>query len=164
VIPPAAAPHECAKGRAFEEVSVKLDNVGKTLGDLTIEMTRVADRTGNLEAVSKEMSTCIKALTESTIRLQENVITRDQFYGKIEEIQDKSNAAQQAMCDACNTKHNALEARLDATDGKATKAAEIAKGHTWQLRWIWGLLASILGGAILLGLGLLFQHLAGRGA
>jgi hypothetical protein len=154
--------HECSKDEAFKEVSNKLEGVKGNLSDLTLKIALVADTTGELKEVSKEMSGCIRALTESSIRLQENVITREQFYGKIQEIQDKSNAAQQAMCDACNGRHEALESRLDTTDGKATTAAEVAKGHTWQLKWLWGILGSIIGGLILLGVGLILQHFMGR--
>ena len=153
--------HDCTKDKAFKEVSDKLEGVSGRINDLTTKVALVAETTTELKDVSKEMSGCIRALTESSIRLQENVITREQFYGKIQEIQDKSNAAQQAMCDACNGRHEALETRLDVTDGKATTAAEVAKGHTWQLKWLWGILGSIIGGLVLLGIGLALQHFMG---
>lgn len=155
--------HECSKDDAFKEVSNKLEGVKGNLSDLTLKIALVADTTGELKEVSKEMSGCIRALTESSIRLQENVITREQFYAKIQEIQDKSNAAQQAMCDTCNGRHEILEKRLDLTDGKVTTSVEVAKGHSWQLKWLWGLLASVIVGVGLIALGLIFEHLIGRG-
>lgn len=158
--------HVCEKDEAFVALTKKIEDVGHTVAI-------VQGHTVDLKEATKEMSTCIKALSEASIRMQSNQVTRDQFYGKIEELQEKNNAAVATMCAACLAKHTTLDARIDKQDTRmdgqdvrmTAQAGEIngvkttIERHDGMFRWLWGILAAIIVAIFMFGLTSVYQHL-----
>lgn len=136
--------HECTKDEAFQEVSKNLADVGKQVGKMAMEIALVKKDTGDLKEVTKEMATCIAELTKSSIKTGENLITRDQFYGKIEEMQKSYVIEHTEFCNKCVERHTALEKRLDARAEEISKMKTTVDGHESQFKWQWGILAAII--------------------
>jgi len=148
------ADHDCTKGEEFKEVSRKLE-------DVVVGLSLVTSNTHDLKEATKEMSLCIKALSESSIRMQTNQVTREQFYSKIDEIQAKNSAAVMTICKECKEKHDSIERRADRVDQDLTAIGTVQKGHDKTFRWMWGILASIIVGVLLALFTLFIQHFAG---
>jgi ABC-type dipeptide/oligopeptide/nickel transport system permease subunit len=148
------ADHDCTKGEEFKEVSRKLE-------DVVVGLSLVTANTHDLKDATKEMSLCIKALSESSIRMQSNQVTRETFFGKIDEIQAKNDLAIASLCKSCMEKHDSIERRADRVDQDLTAIGTVQKGHDKTFRWMWGILASIIVGVLLALFTLIIQRFAG---
>jgi small-conductance mechanosensitive channel len=158
---PPAPDHTCLKDDAFVELSRKLEDVG-------MKVSLVQQNTTDLKETTKEMATCIKALSEASIRMQSNQVTREQFYGKIEELQEKDAVGMATFCATCMTKHTTLDARLDRQDNRVNEMDVEVKGikttqasHAGMFKWFWGILAALIIAVFTFGLASIYQHLAG---
>lgn len=151
--------HECTKDEAFQGVTDKLEDVCSKMNGLTTDIALVKKDTTDLKDVTREMSSCIKALTESSIKTGENLITRDIFYGKIDEIQKSANATIAGFCVQCTERHRAIEERLDGADGEIKSIKTTVGSHASTFKWFWGLLASLVVAIIVLVGTLFAEHL-----
>jgi len=153
--------HVCEKDEAFQDLSKKIDAIG-------FKVAIVQGHTVDLKDATKEMSTCIKALSEASIRMQSNQVTREQFYGKIEELQEKSAAGMATFCATCMTKHTALDVRLDRQDTRIDGQDVVIKeikttqdSHAGMFKWLWGILAALMVALALFAVEAIFNHLLG---
>jgi hypothetical protein len=136
--------HECVKDESFREMTGEFKGLSKRVEGLCTDVALVKRDVSDLKQVTVTMSDCIRALTDSSIKAGENNITRDQFYGKIDEL----IKTRQLMIDTLQREITQLRTstddEIDKINIKLVSIQLVCDDYTGMKNWIWGILAAIV--------------------
>lgn len=136
--------HECIKGEEFNAMTKEFKGLSDKVGGLCTDIALVKRDVSDLKTVTVTMSECIKALTESSIKAGENNITRDQFYGKIDELVRSRTALIEAIENEIEDYRDIIDKRIDNVELKLKEMQAVADDYVGLKKWIWGIIAAIV--------------------